>query len=98
MSSLIDPIFSLFVQYSLPTLFTVLFITAMGVPLPATFVLILAGSLVEQGELSMIAAFAVAFSATVMGDNIGYFIGRWGGVRLQRRLTRWMGASRRAAA
>jgi membrane protein DedA with SNARE-associated domain len=33
----------------------------------------------------------MAIGASIVGDNIGYAIGRWGGHRFVRRVSRWLG-------
>jgi membrane-associated protein len=50
-----------------------------------------AGSFVEQGELDLWPVLALSAAGAVLGDNIGYAAGRWGGRRLTRRLGRFVG-------
>src|SRR5262245_16489740 len=51
----------------------------MGVPLPGETALITAGVLAAQGHYSIVVVIAVAAAAAIVGDNIGYWIGRKGG-------------------
>ncbi len=81
--------------FGLPVLFGVILLAAMGVPLPATLLLVAAGSFVEQGELDLWWVMGVAAVAAIAGDNIGYSLGRWGGAVLRPRLLRWAGAESR---
>jgi membrane protein DedA with SNARE-associated domain len=69
---------------------------ASGVPLPGETALIAASVLASAGELSIEAVISVAAAAAIVGDNIGYVIGRRVGRRLLTRPGR--GYQRRMAA
>ena len=85
-------------QYGLPVLAGVILLASLGGPLPATLLLLTAGTFVAQGELSMWWVVALATAAAVAGDLGGYAIGRWGGQPLIARVSRWTGGEDRAAA
>lgn len=53
-----------------------------GVPVPGETALIAAGVLANEGSMSIQGVIAVAAAAAVVGDNLGYLIGRHGGRRL----------------
>lgn len=53
-----------------------------GVPVPGETALIAAGLLAHDGELEIVAVIAIAAGAAIVGDNLGYLIGRHGGRRL----------------
>jgi membrane protein DedA with SNARE-associated domain len=53
-----------------------------GVPVPGETVLIAAAVYAGAGQLNIFAVVAVAVVAAVLGDSIGYAIGRFGGRRL----------------
>jgi len=72
-------------QYGSPVLFTVVLLASTGIPLPVTVILIVVGSLVAQGSMNLWWAIAVASAGSVIGDQIGYAIGRWGGDALVHR-------------
>jgi undecaprenyl-diphosphatase len=55
------------------------------VPVPGETALITAGVLASQGKFSIVAVIAVAATAAIVGDNIGYIIGRTGGRALLER-------------
>lgn len=61
-----------------------------GVPVPGETVLIAGAAYAGQGHLNIVAVAAVAFFAAVIGDNIGYGIGRAGGRRLVTRYGRYL--------
>ncbi|WP_316770849.1 DedA family protein [Streptomyces sasae] len=50
-----------------------------GVPAPGETILIAAGIYAGAGQLNIVAVAAIAFTAAVVGDNIGYLIGHTGG-------------------
>ena len=66
-------------QYGAPALFGIVAIAAIGVPLPITLLLIVAGSMISQGAMNLWWAIAAAGAGSVLGDQAGYAIGRWGG-------------------
>jgi len=75
-------------------LFGVIAIAAAGVPLPVTLMLVAAGSFVELGQFKLWEVISVASGAAVLGDQIGYALGRWGG---QHFAARFMGKRNGAA-
>src|SRR5437763_16213373 len=54
----------------------------MGLPLPGETALIAAGILASEGHLSIELVILVAAGAAIVGDNVGFWIGRRGGRRL----------------
>lgn len=93
--SLNDYFLAALVAYGLPALCGVIVLAAIGLPLPATLLLIAAGSFVEQGTFDLWLVLGLASTAAITGDHIGYFIGRRGGRHLVLRLTRWAGGAAR---
>lgn len=58
---------------------------SMGLPLPGETALLTSAVLAHQGQLSIELVIAVAASAAIVGDNLGYLIGARGGRRLLER-------------
>lgn len=83
-----DQLLSWLSVYGLPALFFVLVVASVGVPFPATFLLVAAGSFVAQGELKLWEVCALACAGAVAGDQIGYAVGRYGGRALVLTATR----------
>jgi membrane-associated protein len=83
-----DQLLAALSQYGLPVLFGVIVIAAAGVPLPISMMLVAAGSFVELGEMKLWQVIVVASAGAVMGDQIGYALGRWGGHRVVERVKR----------
>ena len=65
-----------------PLLFVFVAAESAGVPVPGETAVITAGVLASQGELSLWAVIVVASAAAIVGDNIGYVLGRKGVRRL----------------
>lgn len=84
-------------QYGLPVLFFVIMIAAAGVPLPISMMLVAAGSFVELGEMKLWQVIVVASAGAVIGDQIGYALGRWGGHRVIARIKRRKNGTERIA-
>ncbi|MFF8404654.1 DedA family protein [Streptomyces sp. NPDC014846] len=57
----------------------VVLVEDFGVPAPGETILLAAGVYAGAGRLSIVAVAVIAFTAAVVGDNIGYLIGRSGG-------------------
>lgn len=56
-----------------------------GIPVPGETALVTAGILAHDGRLNVVLVLAVAAAAAIVGDNLGYLIGRKGGRRLLER-------------
>jgi membrane protein DedA with SNARE-associated domain len=62
-----------------PLLFLLVMAESSGVPIPGETALIAAALLASQGKLKIELVIAVAAAGAIVGDNIGYVIGRKGG-------------------
>jgi membrane-associated protein len=62
--------------------FALIAIETMGIPVPGETALIGAALLAHDGQLSIVALVVVAAAAAILGDNVGFAIGRHGGRRL----------------
>ena len=62
--------------------FTLVAIETMGVPVPAETALIAAALLANKGQLDIVPLTLIAATAAIVGDNIGFAIGRRFGRRL----------------
>jgi membrane protein DedA with SNARE-associated domain len=76
----------LLISYGLVLLFAVVAAESAGVPLPGETALVAAAILASRGHYSVVSVIAVAAAAAIIGDNVGYWIGRTGGRQL---LERW---------
>ncbi|MGD1095402.1 MAG: DedA family protein [Bryobacteraceae bacterium] len=86
-----DQLLSAVSLYGAPALFGIVAIASLGVPLPVTLLLIVAGSMISQGAMHLCAAIGVAGAGSILGDQAGYAIGRWGGSAAIAKLSRLSG-------
>jgi membrane protein DedA with SNARE-associated domain len=59
--------------YALPA---IIGLESMGVPSPGETALIVAGVLASQGKLNIVLVLLIAMASAILGDNIGYWLGR----------------------
>ena len=69
-------------QYGYPVLWLVVFAAAAGAPISGSLLLFAAGAFATLDDFNIFILFPVALSAAVLGDNLGYFIGRRVGLAL----------------
>jgi membrane-associated protein len=62
-----------------PLLFVLVMSESSGIPIPGETSLIAAAVLASQGKLQIALVIVIAAAAAIVGDNIGYVIGRKGG-------------------
>lgn len=86
MSELRDLLLTGVLNHGALALGTVLFLAALGIPLPATVLLIAAGAFVQQGVLAPESAVVAASIGAVSGDGGSYLLGRFGAALLPLRM------------
>ncbi len=79
---------SLFAQYGILLVFTNVLLAQAGLPLPALPMLIVAGALVRDGQLSLMLVLLAAVMGSLLGDLPWYAAGRIAGYRVLRVLCR----------
>ena len=76
----------LFARYGYFVIFFGVMLENAGVPVPGETILLAGAALARFGHLSLPAVILVAITGAILGDNVGFFIGRRGGrVLLERR-------------
>jgi membrane-associated protein len=71
-------------------IFLIVVLGNVGVPVPEETILVLAGYLVWRAELRISLVLAVGVVSAVVGDNLGYWIGRRYGASRIERYGRWI--------
>jgi len=86
----------LLLDYGLVLLFALVAVESAGVPLPGETTLITAAVLArpEHHHYSLVSVIVVGAAGAIAGDNVGYWLGRFGGRKL---LSRWAFTERYAA-
>jgi membrane protein DedA with SNARE-associated domain len=62
--------------------FALIAIETMGIPVPGETALVAAALLAHEGQMDIVTLVLIASAAAIVGDNIGFAIGRKGGRRL----------------
>ena len=83
MGAFVDHIVTTYGYYAV---FGLVMLESLGIPVPGETGLILAALAASTGRLSIVIVVAVAIAAAIIGDNLGYLIGRYGGFPLLRRV------------
>ena len=76
------------VAYGLPLIFGIVLLEQLGAPIPAIPVLVVAGALAMDGNLSAWKVLVVAVGASLIADSLWYLLGRSQGSRILRLLCR----------
>lgn len=93
-----EQLLELLTSHGLPVLFLLMALVSVGMPFPSSLTLIALGSFVAQGEFDFWPVIAIGTAGAVVGDQIGYAIGYWGGRPLIDRATRRFGGADKVAA
>jgi membrane protein DedA with SNARE-associated domain len=77
-------------HYGLWAILLLVLVEDFGIPVPGETVLIAGAIFAGSGRLNIVAVGVVGFVAAVLGDNVGYAIGRFGGRALVERWGRYI--------
>lgn len=89
-----EAVYAALLVHGYPVLFAILFLGALGLPVPAGPLTAIAGSLALEGNLDWQIAAGLAVIASVAGDFAGYAAGRGLNPALLERHGRWIGYTR----
>lgn len=88
----------LFAEYGYAVVFFGVLLENTGLPVPGETVLLAGGAMAQFGRLSLEWVIATAIAGAILGDNLGFFIGRHGGRVLAERYGSRFGLSDRRLA
>lgn len=80
-------------DYGYLAVLVLVLIENLGIPMPGEATLITAGLYTTSGDLDLVVVLMVGFAAAVVGDNLAFALGRYGGRPLALRLGRRFGVS-----
>lgn len=84
MSSVLPYLLIWLQEYGYPLLWVTVFVSAAGIPLPTSLVLLAAGAFAASGDFNLLILIIVASTAFIAGDNVGYLLGHlWGSKLLE---------------
>jgi membrane protein DedA with SNARE-associated domain len=78
----VELLMGLFIAYGYWIVFTAILLDNAGLPIPGELLLLAFGMVAKDGQLDLLLGLAVAAAAALVGDSVGYWIGRLGGARL----------------
>lgn len=84
----------LLADYGPPAMALVLGLSCLGLPLPASLMMLAMGSMVEQGDADLWVVMAWGIGGSIAGDQLGYALGRIGGQSAAERHARRLGAEK----
>lgn len=73
-------------RYGYLGIFAAVVVEGFGIPAPGQTLLVVGGLLAARGKLDIVAVVAVAWAATVLGNLVGYYLGRRAGRRILLRI------------
>jgi membrane protein DedA with SNARE-associated domain len=76
----------LFIAYGYWIVFTAILLDNAGLPIPGELLLLAFGAVAKAGHLDPLLGLAVAAAAALVGDNLGYWVGRLAGGRVLARV------------
>jgi membrane-associated protein len=83
-----ETLLSALASYGVAAIFASIFISSIGLPLPTSFLLIVAGSFVASGDLQFWPVVIAGVTAAILGDHAGYSIGWFGGQKIASKISR----------
>ncbi len=88
-----EQILSLIGQYGFLVVFLGVMLESVGIPFPGETILLAAGFLVHQGILSPVETIAFGILGSLVGNQLGYWVGRRGGRPFILRWGRYVGVT-----
>lgn len=73
-------------QYGYFAVFVSVFLESFGLPTPGESLIVASSVLAGRGQMHIVPILLASWLAAILGDNVGYWIGRWGGTRLLTKL------------
>lgn len=80
-------------EYGYAAVFVDIFLESFGLPLPGETMLIAGALLASQGDMHILPLLGTIWLAAVLGDNLGYAIGFFGGRRVLERYGPYVGVT-----
>lgn len=62
--------------------FAATFLSCLALPAPSSLIMLAAGAFVASGDLNAYAVLGSAYGGALLGDQLGYWVGRTGGVAI----------------
>lgn len=89
-----DSLFELVPVYGGWIIFAATFLSCLAMPIPSSFIMLAGGAFLASGDLSMVDVALGAWIGAVIGDQVGYWLGRTGGAALLKKAERSRGRAK----
>ena len=79
MESLIHEAYAAIPRHGSVVMFLAALLSCAGAPIPTSAMMLASGALIAAGDMALATVFAATLVGAMIGDQIGYFLGRTGG-------------------
>lgn len=86
MESLIHEAYAAIPRHGPVVMFLAALLSCAGAPIPTSAMMLASGALIAAGDMALATVFAATLVGAMIGDQIGFFAGRYGGAPLWERL------------
>ncbi|WP_172294125.1 DedA family protein [Pseudoruegeria sp. HB172150] len=76
---MIDTILAAVPTYGLWIVFAATFLSCLALPIPSSLIMLTAGAFVAAGDLPLTFTILLAWLGAILGDQVGFYLGRRGG-------------------
>lgn len=77
-----ETLLALVPTYGAWLVFAATFLSCLAIPAPSSLIMLAAGAFVASGDLNAYAILGAAYAGALLGDQLGYWIGRTGGATI----------------
>lgn len=77
-----ETLLALVPTYGAWLVFAATFLSCLAIPVPSSLIMLAAGAFVASGDLNAYSVIGSAYAGAILGDQIGYWIGRTGGANI----------------
>lgn len=79
-----EALLALVPQYGMALVFLATFLSCLAIPMPSSLIMLSAGAFAAGGDLSLTTIVIAAFTGAIIGDQVGFAIGKHGGSRIEK--------------
>lgn len=79
-----DALLALVPQYGMTLVFLATFLSCLALPVPSSLIMLSAGAFAAGGDLSLTSITLAAYIGALLGDQVGFAIGKYSGGKIER--------------
>ncbi len=79
-----EALLALVPQYGMALVFLATFLSCLAIPMPSSLIMLSAGAFAAGGDLSLTSIIIAAFIGAIIGDQVGFSIGKRGGSKIEK--------------